>query len=109
MCFFTDKSKIRIARKDIECFKIVIDESKYCISSCQRFKYEYNKIYSGKSKFILFLRWILNLYISYGAYHSYTTPEGTNVKCIIPKGSLYLINEEGTEYVSTSIKILKPN
>lgn len=30
------------------------------------------------------------------------------VKCIIPKYSLYLINDRNTEYVSTSIKVLKP-
>lgn len=33
--------------------------------------------------------------------------KNTNIKYIIPKESLYLINEDGTEHVSTSIKILK--
>ena len=110
MCFVIKGSKIRLARKNIECYKIVknICFKNCCFSQYQEFKYEYGKTYSGKSKLRLFLRWIFDIYVSDEAYHSYTTPEVTNVKCIIPKGSLYLINEEGTEYVSTSIKILKP-
>lgn len=30
MCFFTDRSKIRLDEKDIECFKIVRKGKKYC-------------------------------------------------------------------------------
>ena len=112
MCFFTEKSKIKIARKDIECYKeirtIKHDYFKNCcFSYYQDFKYEYNKIYSNKSKLKLFKRWLFDKYVSSEGYHSYTTSENTSIKCIIPKWSLYLINEEGTEYVSTSIKILK--
>lgn len=109
MCFITDRSKIRLARKDIECYKNVHIRQNCCSCICRPFTYTYGITYSGKSKFRLFLKWIFNIYISYEAYHSYTTPEDTNVKCIIPKGSLFLINEEGTEYVSTSIKVLKPD
>ena len=114
MCFVTKKSKIKIARKNIECYKKVMVKSKYCLSSCQDFKYEYDKIYSSKSKWTLFLNWIFDINVSDEAYHSYSfkfcapySPFEV-VKCIIPKGSLYLINDDGTEYVSTSIKILKP-
>ena len=114
MCFVTDRSKIRLAEKDIECFKIVRTGKNYCFKNCcfsyyQDFKYEYDKIYSGKSKLKLFIRWLFNRDVSSEGYHSYTTSENTNIKCIIPKWSLYLINKEGTEYVSTNIKILKPN
>lgn len=114
MCFFIDGSKIRLARKNIECYKEVRKiKSDYfkncCFSYYQDFKYEYDKIYSGKSKLKLFIRWLFNRDVSSEGYHSYTTSENTNIKCIIPKWSLYLINEEGTEYVSTNIKILKSN
>ena len=30
----------------------------------QDFKYEYDKIYSGKSKLKLFIRWLFNRYVS---------------------------------------------
>ena len=113
MCFFTKRSKIRLARKNIECYKEVRKVKNYyfkncCFSYYQDFKYEYDKIYSGKSKLKLFIKWLFDIYVSSEGYHSYTTSENTNIKCIIPKWSLYLINEEGTEYVSTSIKVLKP-
>ena len=112
MCFITNKSKIRLARKNIECYKEVRKVKNYyfkncCFSYYQDFKYEYDKIYSGKSKLKLFIKWLFDIYVSSEGYHSYTTSENTNIKCIIPKWSLYLINEEGTEYVSTSIKVLK--
>lgn len=112
MCFFTERSKIRLAIKNIECYKEVRTIKNYyfkncCFSYYQDFKYEYDKIYSGKSKLKLFIRWLFNEYVSSEGYHSYTTSENTNIKCIIPKWSLYLINEDGTEYVSTSIKVLK--
>ena len=114
MCFVTDGSKIKLASKNIECYKEVRKiKSDYfkncCFSYYQDFKYEYDKIYSGKSKLKLFIRWLFNRYVSSEGYHSYITSENTSIKCIIPKWSLYLINKEGTEYVSTSIKILKPN
>ena len=113
MCFVTYGSKIRLARKNIECYKIVKKEKIFVFSQYQDFKYEYNKTYSGKSKLRLFLRWIFDIYVSDEAYHSYNrvcypVNPFEVVKCVIPKGSLYLINEDGTEYVSTSIKILKP-
>ena len=112
--FFIDRSKIKLARKNIECYKevrkIKSDYFKnYCFSYYQDFKYEYDKIYSGKSKLKLFIKWLFNIYVSSEGYHSYTTSKNTSIKCIIPKWSLYFINKEETEYVSTSIKVLKPN
>lgn len=58
MCFYIRDSRIKIATKDIVCYK----------------------------RLFLF-----------------------KIKCIIPKYSLYLINDRNTKYVSTSIKVLKPN
>lgn len=107
MCFITKGSKLRITIKDIECYKIVRRNENYCISFFQRFKYEYNKKYSNKSKWSLFLRWLFNINVTYEGYHSFIGPCNIhNVKCIIPKGSLYLINRLN-ECCSTSIIIKK--
>lgn len=106
MCFYTRGSRIRIATKDIVCYKSVQRYNHYCISLHQEFKYEYNKIYSNKLKWILFLSWLFDYNITCEAYHSYASPHHIyNVKCIIPKGSLYLVNEASNEYCSTSIII----
>ena len=107
MLFYTRGSKIKIAKKDIICYKFVEHYLTFCISEFTHFHYDYNQIYSGKSKLKLFIRWLFNRDVSSEGYHSYTISENTSIKCIIPKWSLYLINEEGTEYVSTSIKVLK--
>lgn len=113
MCFYTKGSKIKRAKEDIECYKLVVTEKDYCISRFQYFRYEYNKKYSGKSKLILFLMWLFNFNVTYEAYHShinkwkYSYPY-ERVKCVIPKGSLYLVNELDRKYCSTSIKVLKP-
>ena len=112
MCFKTNGSRIRIATKDIVCYKSVIIKTDYCISSFQKFEYKYNKKYSGKSKWKLFSYWLFNLWVNSEGYHSYVDdseiPFLFKVKCIIPKYSLYLIDDRNTEYVSTSIKVLKP-
>ena len=108
MCFYTKYSKIKIAKKDIICYKTVRKSSNGYFSIYQNFDYKCNKKYSGKSKLKLFIKWLFDIYVSSEGYHSYTTSENTNIKCIIPKWSLYLINEDETEYCSTSIKVLKP-
>ena len=106
MCFVTTYSKIRIATKDIECYKCVEHYSTFCISLHQKFKYEYGQKYSGKSKWTLFLKWLFNEDINSEAYHSYIKHNlFTNIKCIIPKGSLYLIDTLSGEYCSSSIII----
>lgn len=112
MCFVTKGSKIKRAKEDIECYKLVVKEKYYCISSCQDFRYEYNKKYSGKSKLTLFLMWLFNFEVTYEGYHSYISKwifdwSYKRVKCVIPKGSLYLVNELDGEYCSSSIIILK--
>ena len=110
MCFITKDSKLKIAFKDIECYKVVETKCKdYCISECMEFKYKYNKKYSNKSKFTLFLMWLLNINVESEGYHSFIYPIfGNKIKCVIPKGSLYLVNEKFHEYCSTSIIIKKP-
>lgn len=110
MCFYTKGSKIKIATKDIVCYKRVRIDEYCCISLHQNFKYEYNKTYPDKSKLILFLKWLLNFNIEFEGYHSYIDGWDcnypyVNVKCIIPKGSLYIINNFWREYCSSSIII----
>ena len=113
MCFNPINTKIRIATKDIVCYKIVRGKEKdCCFSYYQEFKYKYNQKYSGKSKWKLFLRWFFDFVIESEGYHSYIDEwrngyPKANVKCIIPKGSLYLIDKASGEYCSSSIIILK--
>ena len=106
MCFVTKYSKIRIATKDIECYKCVEHYSTFCISLHQKFKYDYGQKYSGKSKIKILFKWLLNEDITDEGYHSYINPfPFPNAKCIIPKGSLYLIDKVSGEYCSSSIII----
>ena len=108
MCFKTKGSKIKIAKEDIECYKFVEHFSTFCISENTYFHYNYNQIYSGKSKLEIFLSWLFDEDITNEAYHSYIKPKPkkyTNAKCIIPKGALYLINEEKNEFCSSKIII----
>ena len=108
MCFVTTYSKIRIATKDIECYKRVEHYSTFCISLHQKFKYEYNQKYSGKSKIKILFKCFFDENITDEGYHSDINPlHFRNAKCIIPKGSLYLIDTLSGEYCSTSIIIKK--
>ena len=108
MCFVTKYSKIRIATKDIECYKCVEHYSTFCISLHQKFKYDYGQKYSGKSKIKILFKWLLNEDITDEGYHSDIKPfPFPNAKCIIPKGSLYLIDPLSEEYCSSSIIIKK--
>ena len=106
MCFVTTYSKIRIATKDIECYKRVEHYSTFCVSLHQKFKYDYGQKYSGKSKIKILFKWLLNEDITDEGYHSDIKPfPFPNAKCIIPKGSLYLIDTLSEEYCSSSIII----
>lgn len=88
------------------CYKIVRKGKDCCFSYYQEFKYKYNQKYSGKSKLKLFLKWLFNFPITSEAYHSYTyISGGLTVKCVIPKGSLYLTDYNNLEYCSTNIII----
>ena len=109
MCFISKGSKLRIAFKNIECYKIVQIYKHHCISLSEEIKYEYDKKYSNKSKLILFLKWLFNDDVTHEGYHSFISKYPVyNVRCIIPKGSLYLVDDIFNEYCSTSIIIKKP-
>ena len=43
MCFYTRGSRIRIATKDIVCYKRVIIDENCCLSSCQKFNMNITK------------------------------------------------------------------
>lgn len=108
MCFYTKGSKIKIAKRDIICYKTVRKNHDGYFSMYQNFDYKCNKKYSGKSKLKLFLKWLHNENITCEAYHSYTWCNYVSIPCIIPKGSLYLIDKYKNEYCSTSIIIKNP-
>ena len=112
MCFYTKGSKIRIAFKDIECYKLMSKKDDCYVSVITDFTYKCNQIYSGKSKWKLFLKWLFNFIVTNEAYHSNVYKWNyswhyESVKCVIPKGSLYLVNELNGEYCSSSIIIKK--
>lgn len=114
MCFKTKGSKIRKADADIICYKDMYRKIQrasgtiYYKSLFQLFYYDLNVVYGGKSKLRIFLCWLFNIKIGSAGYHSYIEPYDIHVypyvKCIIPKGSLYLMND--TEYCSTAIKVI---
>lgn len=110
MCFITKGTKLKIAFKDIECYKIVEKKDiNHCVSYHVGFEYEYNKKYSNKSRLTLFLLWLFDINVKHEGYHSFIYPVfGSLIKCVIPKGSLYLVNPMFNEYCSTSIIIKKP-
>lgn len=115
MCFYTSNSKIRIATKDIVCYKnmYLLDARNpnytICISLHERFRYKLGKRYGGKSWLSLFLKWTKGEDIRGEGYHSNIKADDTRVlvKCVIPKGSLYLIDPLNREYCSSAIKIVE--
>lgn len=118
MCFITKRSKLKIALEDIECYKIMDDvvqkatgEIAFFKSYYQDFKYEPGVVYKDKSKLNMRFCYWLGLNMTKGGYHSYINPidywheGGPIVRCIIPKGSLYLEND--LCYCSTAIKVVE--
>lgn len=80
-----------------------------CVSLYERFSYKLGKRYGGKSWLSLFLKWIKGEDIGGEGYHSNIKARDVSflVKCVIPKGSLYLINPLYREYCSSAIKIVE--
>lgn len=120
MCFITKGSVLKRAEKDIVCYKIMAEEIwksdgrvAFFKSYYQDFEYEPGVIYRGKFELNMrFCHW-LKLNISKGGYHSYIYKcrswelNSVTVKCIIPKGSLYLENRIDGQYCSTAIKVVE--
>jgi len=109
MCFIIsdEHPEVKIAKRDITCYKEVIKHrlSQYVKSDVMYFVYKLGKIY--KRKMI-----VDNDNIDTG-FHSYSNKCAINrfrddiifVKCIIPKGSEYYYNPSWCEYVSNRIII----
>ena len=110
MCFrLTKKQRIKIAKEDIICYKIV---DKYLKSIFQGFQYKLGETYSI-SEFPAYTQLnVRDVLLIYEGFHSYINDPcaliGTlRIKCVIPKGSKYHVNKEEDVYVSNSIKIVE--
>lgn len=110
MCLYTTNTKIRTAKKDIICYKILIKERKSWIyrifyKPMYRAPFYINYTYRLKELNDLGKSLIVYPYEVYGGFHSFVdiqdakcklkdwfdTPGGqTIVKCIIPKGAEYV-------------------
>lgn len=118
MCFTTRRSKLKRAKKDIVCYKIMAKavlksdgRVAFFRSYYQNFEYEPGVIYNDKSELNMRFCRLFGLTMTKGGYHSYkyecAVYDGDDivVKCIIPKGSLYL--ENIYFYCSTAIKVVE--
>lgn len=116
MCLLTNNLHKYIAEKDIVCYKIVYLQGKKIISFWFDFPYELNKKYTTQVLQPIFTK-KGNILIEKG-FHSYRnlyTAKGdvwfslmeslVIVKCIVPKGSEYYINNK--EMVSNQIIIVE--
>lgn len=122
MCFESTNTKRYIAEEDIPCYKMVWDiTSRTCKSFHTYFGYEFGELYtllnsqSVQSGYMIdenpdgFLK--PQTCTTYGddimidiGFHSYIEQDyRAHVKCIIPKGSEYYMNDE--EYVSNQLII----
>lgn len=123
----TDKPEI--AKEDIVVFKYMKkDKDGNFMSKYTNMVYELNKVYSLRDTLfvrrnkdfrlnikeflyaLLFNRFVgirrNNMHIKY-AFHAFTVRDVViEVKCIIPKGSLYLKNNHWKEIVSNRIKVI---
>lgn len=110
MCWISEKCDIKVAKKDITCYKIVerLNNNEY-YSVCMGYIYEKNKINPEVELNPYRPIWIY-FHINEG-YHSYSSLDttiadlctgDTLVKCIIPKGSKYALSSNG-EYASSNI------
>ena len=117
MCFKTKGSELKRAEMDIICYKEMQDifkkangEISFFRSYYQQFKYKPGVVYKDKSELNMKFLYYTNRDISKGGYHSYINHPPLYgydiiVRCIIPKGSLYLENKTTGEYCSTAIKV----
>ena len=111
MCWSSRKLNEQVATKDITAYKVVIFNTIGCTSLFYKFNYEYNKLYTTSFTIQTF---DFGFHISEG-FHSYKTISQARklgrfywehiVKCIIPKGSHYYINNDD-EIVSDKIIII---
>ncbi len=125
MCWTSFKSPVRrIAEQDITCYKVIFVAENKVISYYQEYEYEFEKLYTTEISNVAENGYV---FIIIQGFHSYEhcpkinsegieSENGTvykfynmdtidTVRCIIPKGSEYYINENG-EIVSNAIIIM---
>ena len=123
MCFYIEKTGInsrpRIADKDIQCYKVVYAGStdNIIVSKHHKYVYEINRLYKLNHELRPYTspKSLSNISSIDEGFHSYTKLRVvldtdyyklmTIVKCIIPKGSTYYLNNKDEEYVSDQIII----
>lgn len=125
MCFYIHPKhpKVKIAKRDITCYKVVFPPS-FCIyrSSVTGFRYILGKQYTVGPQEKEFVRerdyWsneIEPFKIGGGAFHSFSNKKKikcfprvwSRIKCIIPKGSRYYYNPDYKEYCSNAIMLVE--
>lgn len=117
MCWVNIKLNKRIANKDITVYKIVIPKENGCTSLYKEFDYDFHKTYTE----LIHIDYAHDVYYINEGFHSYKSLEvaqyilafirinrrecnGRIIRCIIPKGAIYYINNY-KEVVSNKIII----
>lgn len=126
MCFDKEVSNYthKVAKEDIVCYKVVLryeSEGKpRWVSLYQKFIYEQGELYEEKFSDSLLQTFDGLCCLKCYVYHSYSDLRGIEVcelgclyvhravlvKCIIPKGAIYWVNEHKQQYASTAIKVV---
>lgn len=99
MCLYTKQKKVKIAKKDITCYKLINPNMTSWFHT--EFKWELNKLYETEMDFCPVYKTVSQ------AFHSYKTLQDLMygyfqslspcmmVKCAIPKGSEYYLGRQG--------------
>jgi len=126
MCFDKEVSNYthKVAKEDIVCYKVVLryeSEGKpRWVSLYQNFIYEQGELYEEKFSDSLLRTFDGQPWLKGYVYHSYGdlcrldineiswlfAHQAVLVKCIIPKGAIYWVNEQWQQYASSAIKIV---
>lgn len=119
MCFIKEEMRHSIAKEDIICYKVVrrVNYRDYYRSEYIGFIYKLGETYKENSAKILALLDEQNTLKS-GVFHSYKTLktsflrsawmcDSLAIKCVIPKGTCYWVNNYRNEYASTAIKVVE--
>lgn len=110
MCLYTKQKKVKIAKKDITCYKLINPNMTSWFHT--EFKWELNKLYETEMDFCPVYKTVSQ------AFHSYKTLQDLMygyfqslspcmmVKCTIPKGSEYYLGKQGEMDGYASNKII---
>ena len=126
MCFDKETGNYthKVAEEDIVCYKVVLrygSEGKpRWLSLYQAFIYEQGELYEENFSDSLLAAFDGQPWLKGYVYHSYNDLYGLDineiswlyahhailVKCVIPKGAIYWVNEHKHQYASSAIKIV---